>query len=238
MMWEFARTSDIASDPMFNYALLARIERLYFMESVVSIDSTLAVVNSWLNEYIAANHPEIGRIGPICPFVVPSRKNRNMEIRVRFVGQSPSLELIEEIARSSMHEYGLISWQGRNPMLRAMVVVLPDLRSEDTKLLDEVQIRVKDDFVAQGLMVGQFHENCRVTAARNRNFVVSKAPVPVLAIRAIALHDIFFLSDRQHWFERYRAKFGKFYAPQFTEMDDPVRVEHYRRAERTYGYTS
>jgi hypothetical protein len=207
-------------------------------ESVVGIDSALAAVDSWLTEYISANHPEIGRIGPICPFVAPSRKNRTMEIRVRFVGHSPTLELIEEIARSSMREYGLISWQGRNPMLRAMVVVLPDLRPEDTKLLDEAQLRVKDDFVAQGLMVGQFHENCEVTAARNTNFAVSRAPVPVLAIRAIALHDIFFLADHRHWFETYREKFGKFYAPQFTEMDDQFRVEHYRRAERMYGYTS
>ncbi len=37
-----------------------------------------------------------------------------------------------------------------------------------------------------------------------------RAPVPVLAIRAIALHDIFFLSDRPHWFRNYRENFGKF----------------------------
>lgn len=152
-------------------------------ESVVSIDNTLAVVDSWLTEYISARHPDIGRIGPICPFVAPSRKNRTMEVRIRFVGNSPTLELVEEIARSSLREYELISWQGRNPMLRAMVVAMPDLRSQDTKLLDEAQTRVKDEFVAQGLMVGQFHENCDVAAARNPDFAVSKAPVPVLADR-------------------------------------------------------
>ncbi|TKA10939.1 DUF6875 domain-containing protein [Actinacidiphila oryziradicis] len=31
-----------------------------------------------------------------------------------------------------------------------------------------------------------------------------RAPVPVFAIRGIALHDIFFLSDRPHWFRKYR----------------------------------
>jgi uncharacterized protein DUF6875 len=205
-------------------------------ESVVSIDSTLAIVDSWLTEYISARHPEIGRIGPICPFVAPSRKNRTMEIRVRFVGRSPTLELIEEIARSSLREFGLITWQGRNPMLRAVIVVLPDLRSEDTKLLDEAQTRVKDEFVEQGLMVGQFHENCEVTAARNPDFTVSRAPVPVLAIRTIALHDIFFLSEHRHWFEKYREKFGKFYTPESMESDDRFRVEHYVRTARAYGY--
>lgn len=206
--------------------------------SIASIDSMIETVDSWLTEYITVHHPEIGRIGPICPFVAPARKNRTMEIRVRFVGQSPSVELIEEVAQSSMREYRLISWQGRNPMLRAMLIIFPDLRSEDTGLLDEAQIRVKDAFVADGLMVGQFHENCQVTAARNPDFAVAKAPVPVLAIRAMALHDIFFLSERRHWFEKYRELFGKFYAPQFTEMDDPVRVEHYRQAEQAYGYAS
>ncbi|MEU9472319.1 DUF6875 domain-containing protein [Streptomyces avermitilis] len=39
-------------------------------------------------------------------------------------------------------------------------------------------------------MIGQFHENCEVTAARNLRFAVSKAPLPLFAIRAIALHDV------------------------------------------------
>ncbi|MFY1623810.1 DUF6875 domain-containing protein [Micromonospora sp. WMMD723] len=203
-------------------------------ENVRNIDSTLTSIDAWLTDYIAAHHPDIGRLGPICPFVTPSRKNKSMEFRVRLVGDSPTQDLLEEIARSSMREYELVSWQGRNPMLRALVVILPDLRAEDTVLLDEAQRLVKDEFVAHGLMIGQFHDNCEVPAARNPDFAVSRAPVPLLAIRAIALHDIFFLSEHRHWFEKYREKFGKFYTPQFTEMDDPVRVEHYRRAERRY----
>ncbi|MCX4587508.1 DUF6875 domain-containing protein [Streptomyces sp. NBC_01481] len=205
--------------------------------SVVDFESALESVDSWLSEYISANHPEIGRTGPICPFVSPSRKNRTLEIRLRLVGHAPSLELVEEIARSSLREYELTTWQGRNPMLQAMVVVLPDLRSEDTGLLDQAQARVKDDFVAQGLMIGQFHENCTVTAARNPRFVVSRAPVPVLAIRAIALHDIFFLSDRPLWFRKYREKFGKFFGPDSTVMD-PLLVQHFRESEQAYGFSS
>ncbi|NEA53193.1 hypothetical protein G3I60_03150 [Streptomyces sp. SID13666] len=203
--------------------------------SVVDIESALESVDLWLTDYIATNHPEIGRMGPICPFVAPSRKNRTMEIRIRLVGHSSTPDLVEEIVRSSLHEYLLTSWQGRNPMLRAMVVVLPDLHSEDTELLDKAQERVKDDYVAQGLMVGQFHENCDVRAARNPRFAVSKAPVPVLAIRSIALHDIFFLSERAQWFEKYREKFGKFFGPQTAPMD-AILVERYRQSERDYGY--
>lgn len=121
-------------------------------------------------------------------------------------------------------------------MLQAMVVVFPDLRSEDTGLLDQAQAHVKDDFVTQGLMVGQFHENCDVTAARNPHFAVSRAPVPVLAIRSIALHDIFFLSERPHWFRKYREKFGKFFGPDSTVMD-PLLIARYEESERAYGHT-
>ncbi|MGW4889073.1 DUF6875 domain-containing protein [Streptomyces sp. CL12] len=202
--------------------------------SVVDFDAALESVDSWLTEYISASHPEIGRTGPICPFVSPSRRNRTLEVRLRLVGHTPSPELVEEIARGSLREYELTTWQGRNPMLQAMVVVLPDLRGEDTGLLDRAQERVKDDFVARGLMIGQFHENCEVTAARNPRFAVSRAPVPVLAIRAIALHDVFFLSERPHWFQKYREKFGKFYGPDSTLMD-PLLLERYRESERAYG---
>ncbi|MEU3290636.1 DUF6875 domain-containing protein [Streptomyces longwoodensis] len=202
--------------------------------SIVDFVSALEAVEEWLTEYISASHPEIGRTGPICPFVAPSRKNRTMEIRLRLVGHAPTLDLIEEIARSSQREYELTTWQGRNPMLRAMVVALPDLRGEDTELLDQAHARVKDDFVAQGLMIGQFHENCKVTAARNSRFAVSKAPLPLFAIRAIALHDVFFLSERPHWFQHYRERFGKFFGPGSTVMDDLL-VERYQEAERAYG---
>ncbi|MEU3827355.1 hypothetical protein GT045_15090 [Streptomyces sp. SID486] len=201
---------------------------------VVDFAAALESVGTWLTEYISANHPDIGRTGPICPFVAPSRKNRTLETRLRLVGHTPTLELIEEIARSSLREYERTTWQGRNPMLQAMVVVLPDLRSEDTGLLDLAQERVKDDFVARGLMIGQFHENCEVTAARNPRFAVSRAPVPLLAIRSIALHDIFFLADHPHWFRAYREKFGKFFGPDSTVMD-PLLVERYRLSEQAHG---
>ncbi|MEU7424556.1 DUF6875 domain-containing protein [Streptomyces sp. NPDC040750] len=202
--------------------------------SLVDFASALEAVEEWLTEYISASHPEIGRTGPICPFVAPSRKNRTMEIRLRLAGHAPTLELIEEIARSSLREYELTTWQGRNPMLRAMVVALPDLRSEDTGLLDQAHARVKDVFVEQGLMIGQFHENCEVTAARNPRFAVSKAPLPLFAIRAIALHDVFFLSERPQWFQQYRKRFGKFFGPGSTVMD-PLLVERYQEAEQACG---
>lgn len=199
------------------------------------IDEVLESVNLWMSDYISAPHPEIGRQGPICPFVAPSRKNRTMELRIRFVGNSPTIELIEEIGRSSLKEFDLISWQGRNPMLRAMVIAMPDLAPEDTPLLDEAQVRIKSEFVENGLMVGQFHQNCTVPAARNEGFAVSKAPVPVLAIRKIALHDIFFLSERKEWFEKYREEFGHFYNPEQAEFDDRVRVKKYEETAAYYG---
>ncbi|MYW32202.1 DUF6875 domain-containing protein [Streptomyces sp. SID2119] len=201
------------------------------------IEASLASVDAWLTDYIAMNHPEIGRVGPICPFVTPSRKNDSMEIRIRLLGFSPTAELVEEVARSGLREYELTTWQGRNPMLRAMVIVLPDLRSEDTPLLDRAQEQVKDAFVSRGLMIGQFHRNCDVTAARNPRFAVSRAPVPVFAIRSIALHDIFFLAERRHWFEKYRERFGMYFGAQVAAMD-PLLVDCYRSAEKEFGYAS
>lgn len=191
----------------------------------------------WIDNYITKNHPEIGRVGPICPFVEPARKNNTLEVRARYVGSSPSLQLVEEIARSSIREYELTTWQGNNPMLRAMLVLFPDLSMNDAHLLDDAQCNVKDDFVANGLMIGQFHENCDTRAARNPGFAVSKGPVPLLAIRQIAIHDIFFLSDHQHWFEQYRDKFGRYFESNQGGVDATL-ADRYRKAANHYGYES
>jgi hypothetical protein len=200
----------------------------------VELDETLAVVESWLDSYIRQPHSQIGRGGPVCPFVEPSQRAGALETRVRLVGATPSLHLITEIVRCSLDEFQEIKWKVSNPNLRALLIVLPDLPSRDYRLLDEAHAAVKPESVRQGIMIGQFHEHCQEKAARNPRFKVSKSPVPVLAVRSMAVHDVLFLADKKEWFEEYIARFGTRYKKTPNGLD-PALHELYWKACITHG---
>ncbi|MGW6918975.1 DUF6875 domain-containing protein [Kitasatospora sp. NPDC054939] len=200
----------------------------------VDLDKALDTVDQWLTDYISRPHPELGRSGPVCPFVEPARRAGVLETRIRLVGPTPSRALLTEIVRCGLDEFHEVEWKGANPNLRSLVLVLPDLTPDHLHLLDEAHAAVKPECVPRGLMIGQFHERCEEPAARNPGFPVSRSPVPVVALRAMAIHDVLFLSDRRDWFAEYVRRFGRRYRSSAHGVD-PVLAEQYERACRLHG---
>jgi hypothetical protein len=197
-------------------------------------DPTVAAVRNWLTDYICRPHESIGRGGAVCPFVSPSLRAGSLEILLRPVGPAPSPSTVTELLRRSLDEFDRIEWRGSNPALRCLLVVLPDLSDARCHLLDQAHQEVKPIAVRRGMMLGQFHPSCAEPAARNPDFPVSRAPVPLVAIRAMALHDILFLRDRADWFQEYRRHFGSHYTPGRKAIE-PLFVDLYQQAVAEYG---
>jgi heptaprenyl diphosphate synthase len=103
-------------------------------------------------------------------------------------------------------------WAHSNRTLHTVVAVLPELPRPLWSLLDEVQAELKPRLARRGMMLGQFHPDCPEPAARNPRFRVSRSPLPLLAIRRMALHDVLFLHRDPALFAEYRRRFGDRYA--------------------------
>ncbi|MEU6060707.1 DUF6875 domain-containing protein [Streptomyces sp. NPDC047097] len=206
------------------------------LTDVFSVDlaKSLQAVDGWLSDYIRRPHPDLGRSGPVCPFVAPAQKAEALEIRVRLVGPTPSLTLVEEIIRCALDEFGELDWKSGNPHLRSLLLVLPDLPYAQLGLLDAAHAALKPESVRRGLMIGQFHERCTERGAHNPEFEVSWAPVPMVAVRSMAIHDVLFLADRREWFEEYASRFGVRYRESGHGVD-PVLTRVYERARAAYG---
>ncbi|MTD53339.1 DUF6875 domain-containing protein [Amycolatopsis pithecellobii] len=175
-----------------------------------TVEESLRLVDEWLTTYICRPRPEIPRPGAVCPFVEPAQRAGSLEIRVRLVGPAPSLPLVTEIIRCVLEEFEANDWRRRtNPALRALMVTLPDLPADRLTLLDQAHAAVKDEAVARGLMIGQFHQECAEPSARNHGFPVSRSPVPLVVVRRMALHDVLFLHERADWFATYASRFGR-----------------------------
>ena len=170
-----------------------------------------AVVREWLDTYICRPHGELGRTGAVCPFVAPALKAGTLVLRSRTGMAEAGSDDVRAVVRETARDFRARSWPHANPTMRTLLVVLPDLPAEGWPLLDSVQAELKAELAGQGLMLGQFHPDCLEPAARNPDFMVSRSPVPLLAIRNMAVHDVLFLHHRGDFFDEYRRRFGSRY---------------------------
>jgi heptaprenyl diphosphate synthase len=202
------------------------------MRSHVAEDIHTTILD-WLRDYVAKPHPDIGRGGAVCPFALPALKDEAIEIRTRWLGIDPTQAEITAVIRDAVDSYDDVQWRNSNPMLRSLVIALPDLPDECLELLDAAHAAIKSYVVGRGLMIGQFHARCTEPAARNSSFMVSRSPVPLVAIRSMALHDILFLHEGREWFGEYATRFGHRYVAD--RAVDPAFAGAYARASENFG---
>ncbi|MCP3753688.1 DUF6875 domain-containing protein [Streptomyces sp. TBY4] len=192
-------------------------------------------VHTWLTEYISQPDARIGRPGAVCPFVAPSQKAGALHQRICPTGSDPSPLLVAEQVRRAFDEFHAITWPTTNSQLWCLLLVFSDLPAHRLRTLDEAHALMKPESVDRGFMIGQFHDSCTVPAVRNAEFQVSRAPVPVIAVRLMAVHDVLFLHERKQWFQAYLSRFADHY--RVPERLDPFLYDTYATACANHGIT-
>lgn len=170
--------------------------------------SSLKTVVEWTNDYLCQPHPDLGRIGPVCPFTRSALLHRVFMLAVM---KSPMSNLKEIMREADLYRKWFVELQGalhNNSTLATFVLVMPDADLDDPRPLDEVQAHLKDVFVAEGLMIGQFHPLCEKVGLWNENFYPLRCPVPLLAIRSMVPSDLAFLLSRREHFLAYLEQFA------------------------------
>lgn len=168
------------------------------------------VLTRWLDAYVTAPHPELGRDGPVCPFVRPAIRVGALHT-ARVVWRGGGLAEMERHALAALDHFVDHAETGGKDALDSLIVVVDGLERNDFRLIDEAHRVVKDRAVAEGLMLGQMHPECPAPSARNPFFPVNRAPCPLYVVRRMAFHDILFLHDNPVWFEKYRSRYGRHY---------------------------
>ncbi|MFJ3594772.1 DUF6875 domain-containing protein [Streptomyces sp. NPDC090231] len=180
----------------------------------------------WFKSYLCRPHEGVGRPGAVCPFMAPALRARGVQTQA-FNG-SVDREGLLAVVDTMVNTLRSGHWPSSNRSLHAVVALLPDLPQAAGGLLDRVHAEVKPSLAEHGMMLGQFHPRCNESAARNPGFPVSRSPVPMLALRWMALHDVLFLHDDPLRFAAYDRRFGSVYRSGRTV--DPLFAELYRRA--------
>lgn len=198
----------------------------------MSTDHAAEVITQWMSSYLTRPHAQINRAGAVCPFVEPALAMDAVRIRaISSVGPRPE-RYVAEATRRALRTFPPSDLLDHKKALRALVLVFPDLMDRG-HVIDRVHAEVKDGAVRRGLMVGQLHPECDEPSARNPTFPVNRSPVPLLAVRHMAVHDILFLKDRRPWFVEYDRRFGHLF--EGGSRVDPVLREQYEHAVAAFG---
>jgi prolyl-tRNA editing enzyme YbaK/EbsC (Cys-tRNA(Pro) deacylase) len=159
--------------------------------------TALEQIVTWAEDYLCRPHPELGREGPVCPFVQAS-----MDKGLFFLAVCPGKELEKDAILESMVKYR--DWfleieprRGNDAIFKTILLLFPDLPLADApRLIDATQESLKGEYVAKGLMIGEFHAVPPKKAGLwNPDFRPLNSPVPMLVIRHMVPSDFAFLKD-------------------------------------------
>ncbi|MER5889411.1 DUF6875 domain-containing protein [Streptomyces sp. NPDC001941] len=165
----------------------------------------LRQVLSWSREFLVSGHPELGRTGPVCPYTQPSLRKDLFLLAV----PSATGGLGDAVAHLRVwYEKLAVDLSAEERELLTLLMVLPTLDPTDSAELDALQGAAKDEFVADGLMIGQFHPVCEEPGLWNEEFRPLRSPVPLLAVRRLLVFDLPFLVGADRHLSSYLERFA------------------------------
>jgi hypothetical protein len=163
-------------------------------------------VSTWSREFLTNADPALGRDGAVCPFAKASID------RDTFLFTHLESSVQHESLSTAISAYGewftelLAACAERDRQYLTMILVL-DANSQGDAI-DAIQQALKDRFVRNGLMLGQFHPTCEEPGLWNDSFRPLRSPVPLFAIRLMTRFDMPFLMQTSAQLDSYLAQFA------------------------------
>ncbi len=180
----------------------------------------LTEVMEWVKSFLSRHHPDLGRPGPVCPYVPHALKSNNIEMAVIRTKNHESQQ-IEKVVKNYRDIFlETAKNQKEATTTKAFLLIFPDVHIEDTTpIIDSIQQKLKPLFVESGLMLGEFHKRTQSPGLHNPNFRPLRSPIPLLAIRFMGEFDLPFLEspDDPHLRIRYLEAYLKYFSGQIKD---------------------
>ena len=173
----------------------------------------LRAVAEWIKTFIVRPHDELGRPGPVCPFVPESVERQTLWLAPEQIGDGgvPGVvDLMNGYKRRLLGSGGgPTDGDGTND--NVIVVVLTDLPAERAGgVFDEVLEHIAvPSYAEDGIVFGPFYDGNQATAIYNKGFRPFQSPVPFLFVRHGVVSDWKFFLDKEDWLTLWARRFGE-----------------------------
>ena len=171
--------------------------------------AALRTVADWIKSFVTKPHKDLGRDGPVCPFVPEAMQRKTLWLASEHIAGRSVADVVQLV---NGYKTQLLQqpFHGEGVNYNSIVVVFTDLSADRTKgLFDDVlkQLAVPS-YVEDGVM-GGFYESNEATAIYNRSFRPFTPPVPFLLMRHAVISDWKFFLDNDDWLNRWAHRYGE-----------------------------
>lgn len=220
----------------------AQTTNLYLFEDLADSGRTKELANGdlralhtvadWIKTFVVRPHEDLGRAGPVCPFVPRALERRTLWLAAEKIADrsvSDVLQLMSDYRELLLRAPA----DGDDASYKAIVLVFTDLSADRARTRmddDQVQSFKTRSYVEDGVVSGEFHARNEGSAIRNPSFRPFKSPVPFLLMRPAVVSDWMFFLDNGEWLGSWARRFGPSAAQALAET---LRRTNWRRLDQS-----
>jgi hypothetical protein len=171
----------------------------------------LHTVADWIKTFVARPNKDLGRAGPVCPFVPEAWERKTLWLAPEQIANQSVPDVVQLVNGYKGLLLRAQPIEGDDATYKAIVVVFTDLSADRARdYVDDVQMQnlKRPSYVEDGVVLGEFHERNEGSAIYNPSFQPFKAPVPFLLMRHAVVSDWKFFLDNEDWLSVWARRFG------------------------------
>jgi hypothetical protein len=173
--------------------------------------TALHAVADWITSFVVKPHPDLGRTGPVCPYVPGAVERRKLWLAPERIGDGGVSDVVERMTGYRRLFLEAQPADGEDADRAAIIVVFTDLPAGRAQgLFDEVLQRIAvPSYEEDGIVFGPFYGGHEGPAIYNSDFRPFRSPVPFIFVRHGVVGDWKFFLDQEDWFPLYAHRFGE-----------------------------
>ena len=171
----------------------------------------LHAVADWIKTFVVRPHKDLGRAGPVCPFVPEALERKILWLAPEQIADLEVPAVVELINGYQRLFLDAQPTDGDDANYKVIVVVFTDLSADRAQgVFDDVlQNLAVPSYVEDGIVFGPFYEGHEGTAIYNSSFRPFRSPVPFLFVRYGVISDWKFFLDNEDWLNLWARHFGE-----------------------------
>ena len=199
----------------------AQTSNLYLLEDLDDASRTrqlaksdlaaLRKVADWMKTFVARPHKDLGRDGPVCPFVPGGLERKTLWLAPDHIAGRSVADVAQLVNGYKAQLLRTQPIDGDGTAYKVIVVVFTDLPADRAsglfgEVLKELAV---SSYVEDGVLFGPFYEGNEGTALYNSRFRPFQSPVPFLFVRHGVISDWKFFLDDDDWLDRWAHRYGE-----------------------------
>ena len=173
--------------------------------------AALRTVTDWIKSFVAKPHKDLGRDGPLCPFVPEGLQRKTLWLASEHIADRSVPEVVQLMSGYKTQLLQTQPLDGEGTDYKVIVVVFTDLPADRAQGVfgDVLEQLAVPSYAEDGILFGPFYQGNQGTAIYNSGFRPFQSPVPFLFVRHGVISDWKFFLDNEELLNLWAHRYGE-----------------------------